>query len=242
MKKVKEIINRFLRPLGLKMVNAKWGPRGFANVFREIASSGIAIEQVVDIGASNGQWTHECREIWPDAKYFLVDPLVENELSLQRMKSDIRGLGYYLGALSSKPGSMILNHHGDQSSFHPSEFGHGAESQRSIPVETLDNLLKQGCFSPPDLIKIDVQGHELQVLAGAIETLKSAKILLIECNIQQSYHGIPFFHEVVSFLGDHDFRVFDFCTYAQRPFDLRLTQTDVVFAKGLPELFIVRWK
>ena len=64
---------------------------------------------------------------------------------------------------------------------------------------------------------------------------------MVECNFQQPYHGIPFFHDVVTNLAKYGFRVFDFCTYAQRPFDLRLTQSDVVFAKGLPELFSVRW-
>ncbi len=239
--KVKKLVNRLLKPFGVRMVNANWGPRGFAKVFREIASSGIAIDQIVDVGASNGQWTDECREVWPNAKYFLIDPLAENEPALQRMRSRVPGMDYFLGALSSKPGSMVLNHHGDQSSFHASEFVLNSGGQRTVQVETLDSLLSQARLHPPDLIKIDVQGHEIDVIHGALKSLETAKILLVECNVQQSYEDIPFLHEVVSLLGEHDFRVFDFCTYAQRPYDLKLTQTDVVFAKALPELYSVRW-
>jgi FkbM family methyltransferase len=48
----------------------------------------------------------------------------------------------------------------------------------SIPVTTADELVSQGT-SPPDFVKIDVEGHELSVLEGATETLRQHRPMLM---------------------------------------------------------------
>ena len=239
---IKSTVNSFCKLLGVRIVNANWGPRGFATAFEEIKRSGVSIQQIVDIGASNGQWTRECQTIWPAANYFMVDPLAENKTALAVLKQRNSRLDYFSGALSSAPGEMELLTHGDQSSFHASEFSGPQPIKTLVPVETLDQLVSDGRLKMPDLIKMDVQGHELEVFRGATKSLESCTVILVETNIQQSYENIPFLHEISTFLGDFGFRFFDFCTYVQRPFDMRLTQMDVVFAKGIPELFSVKWK
>ena len=50
-----------------------------------------------------------------------------------------------------------------------------------VPVWRLDDLLAQGGMPRPDLIKIDVEGAECDVLAGAAKTLRTSRpILMIE--------------------------------------------------------------
>jgi FkbM family methyltransferase len=44
---------------------------------------------------------------------------------------------------------------------------------RTIPAVTLDSLLEE--FPPPSILKIDVEGHELQVLQGAKRVLAEAR-------------------------------------------------------------------
>lgn len=53
--------------------------------------------------------------------------------------------------------------------------------EESVRVARLDSLLRERTVPPPDLIKIDVEGGEVDVLEGAEETLRSARpILLID--------------------------------------------------------------
>lgn len=67
-----------------------------------------------------------------------------------------------------------------------------------VPVQTLDELL---AGTSVDLIKIDVEGHELEVFKGAAKTLETVSHILFE-----DFDGEK--SEVVAFLRDHGFQVF----------------------------------
>lgn len=52
-----------------------------------------------------------------------------------------------------------------------------------------------------DMLNIDVQGYELEVLKGAVETLKSVKLVLVEVNQEELYRGCPMVEELDEFLS-----------------------------------------
>jgi hypothetical protein len=89
----------------------------------------------------------------------------------------------------------------------------------------------------PDLIKADVQGFELEVLAGAGACLEKAQLLLLEVSYRRIYRNLPLAHEVIAFAGRAGFRIYDICTYAGRPSDGELTQSDLLFAREGSPLF-----
>lgn len=65
-----------------------------------------------------------------------------------------------------------------------------------IKIKTLDSF-----GYSPNLIKIDTQGYELQVLKGAIETLKSKPVLIIESETKKDKN------EISSFLNNFNYRL-----------------------------------
>jgi FkbM family methyltransferase len=229
--RLRAIVNGVLARGGLRLVSAAWGPRGFASAFGRLRRSGFVPRQIVDVGASDGAWTRECRTIFGDARYFLVDPLEENRAALAALAAADPRVRFWIGALGAAPGELELHVHGDQSSFLPSEYDRRGAAPRRVAVRPLDALVAAGEIAPPSLIKADVQGYELDVLRGAAESLASCEVVLLEVSYRRAYAGAPLAHEVVAFMGARGFRIYDVCSYAQRPGDGELFQSDLVFVR-----------
>ena len=73
-----------------------------------------------------------------------------------------------------------------------------------VPAVTLDRLVEQTQAQPPFLIKVDVQGAELDVLAGAQTTLRHAELILLEVSFFQFFEGAPLFCEVLAHMSLRD--------------------------------------
>ena len=219
-------------------MNASWGPRGFISTFERIKKQQISLEQIIDVGAARGQWTRECMAVWPGADYFLIEPQEENWDRLKRLQNEHRQVKFWIGGLGGAPGSMDLYIHDEQSSFLRSEFSQSTDSQLlKVEIRTLDSFMEAGDIAAPDLIKLDVQGYEIEVLKGAERCLESAELLLIEVSYRKIYEKSPLAHEVVSWVGQRGFRILDICTYTQRPWDGELAQSDILFARESSRLF-----
>lgn len=229
------IVNAFLKKIGLRLVNAKWGPRGVENTLRRIKAQGVLLDQIVDIGASNGSWTKECMEIFPNSKYFLVEPQPIHKKELEELEKDNPKASFWYGALGAETIILPLIIHGGQTSFLKSAEYSGESIE--VPVRKLDDLVQEGRLNPPDFIKADIQGFELEALKGSQISLKTCTLLQLEVSYRQIYDNCPLAHEVIEYVGHHGFRLYDICSYSQRPFDLELAQSDLLFAKEKCQLF-----
>ena len=228
--------NALLGTFGVRMVSAKWGPRGAIDALRRARAGGVDVRQVVDVGASNGKWTRECLAVFPDARYLLVEPLPAHRAALEALRAKHPNVDFWQGGLGCTPGGFELLVHGDQSSFLKSESFPDQRPQR-VEVRTLDSFLGGPLLSPPDLIKADVQGFELEVLRGAKQCLDTAKLLLLEVSYRRIYENLTLAHEVIAYVGGAGFRIYDICTYSGRPRDAELTQSDMLFAPEGSPLF-----
>ncbi len=85
-----------------------------------------------------------------------------------------------------------------------SEFGTRERSQRQVAVSTLRDYLSPS-LARPLLLKIDVQGSELGVLAGAGERLSIVDEILSECSFVALYDGQALADEVVCYLRERGF-------------------------------------
>ena len=205
---------------------------------RRIKTHGIVPLQIVDIGAAKGLWTRECLEVFPDANYFLIDPLEENIAALEKLQQNKSNINLWIGALGPKPETLNLYVHEDQSSFFQSEYSKSNQSStRTIEVRTLDSFTEDDTIQPPDMIKADVQGFELEVLKGAEKCLENTQLLLLEVSYRKIYENSPLIHDVISFVASKGFRVFDVCSYIQRPLDNELAQSDILFVKNNSPIF-----
>lgn len=102
---------------------------------------------------------------------------------------------------------------------------------RAIHVQTvrLDDLVEQQKLTGPFLLKIDVQGAELQVLSGATNILRQAEYILVETSLFKFFKDGPLLQEVIGYLQQHNFVVYDILNPQYRPLDNALGQVDLVF-------------
>jgi FkbM family methyltransferase len=113
-------------------------------------------------------------------------------------------------------------------------------------TKTLDDLLTERHAPAVDLLKLDVQGYELEVLKGASGALAQSTAMLLEASLIRINSGCPPISEVMSYADTAGFRLFDFSSQIRRK-DRILWQTDLLFIRSnsrllpLPSLTAENW-
>lgn len=227
---IRQAVNSSLRPIGLRVVTATWGPTGFGAALAKLRARGWSPRQVFDVGAWQGTWTAECMRIFPGARYLLIDPLPANRQPLADFCATHPNATAWNGAVGATAGTLSLYEHADQSS----AFRASVPEWRGHPIEvemrTLDSFVAGGEAEAPQLIKADVQGYELEVLRGASGVLAAADAVLLEVSFRELYEGQPLAHDVIGYLGERNFAVADICSYSQAA-DGTLLQSDLLFVR-----------
>ena len=158
------------------------------------------ISTVYDIGAHHGNWSLGMKRLMPKASFQLFEANPVCEMFLKKT-----GLPYHRIALSKTKGKRVFhsnNSTGD--SFYPENTElSGAFGWQEKEVETadLDSFALQNHLPSPDWIKLDVQGAELDVLAGGKYLFSKTKFLLTEIPILPYNLGAPSFSDYLDAFG-----------------------------------------
>ncbi len=191
---------------------------------------GFRPASVIDAGAFVGDWTKETRKIWPEAKYLMIEPQPNRWEKLRAMCD---------GSVSLEP-SLLGATRSDAVPFNMDDLGGSsvlgtvlAKSPHtaSLPMKTLDSVIAAYKLMGPILLKEDVQGYELEVLRGAQETLPEVEVILLEVSLLPYNIRGPLFADVVAFLAERKFLVYDLCSFHRRQSDDTAFQADVFFVR-----------
>jgi len=200
-------------------------------VLSHIKGIGFKPKTIIDVGVAYG--TPGLYDVFDDVQYLLVDPLREYEHVMKDICSKHPG-EYIVAAAGEAPGSMTLNVHPDLSGssfYKESEGSHVDGEPREVPVITLDDLIEEKKTEGPYILKVDTQGADLNVLAGASEVLKQTEVVLLEVFLFQFYKDIPLFHDIVNFMKKRGFVAYEIFGGHCRPYDKALAQLDMAFVK-----------
>lgn len=158
---------------------------------------------VIDVGAHIGSYTIKVgRTVGPEGKVIAIEPhpvnyeaLLQN-VAINRLSNVIpvrvclcNTLGYMKLYLASSSDRHSIVHQ-------------KSNQYMEVPSFTLDELLKRLDISHVDIIKIDVEGAELDVLKGSEQSLKK-----IEKIIVSTYHYADEVHEIAEYLMKQGFRI-----------------------------------
>ena len=185
---------------------------------------------IVDIGAYEGFWAKDVLEVYPAAKIFMIEAQKSKEEILMKFKKDHPNTDYAIELLSSQAGIDKLFKKSETAS-HVTELEEPGADVYKIQTQTLDQLLESRNFPLPDFLKLDVQGHELEVLKGAENALAHSEICLLEVSLLNLGENPPLLAEVVSFMDKRNFQAYDISHFIRRPYDKALFQMDIFFAK-----------
>jgi len=164
----------------------------------------------LDVGANTGQFVTEWRKIFPNCEVTSIEPNPHCEKGLRKL-----GVNYLQCAVSDKIGELELivpkfklNSKGG-SFYKEINFNSVSDDQIlkiTVPVTTLDTLFSTKKF---DVIKIDVQGAELDVINGGVTTLINSSYIIIEVSLIPYNEGAPLADVIVRRMEDFNFFIQD---------------------------------
>jgi FkbM family methyltransferase len=199
------------------------------------------IPTVFDVGAHTGQVSSALRHFLPRAEIYAFEPLAEcHEILLRRFAGDT-SFHAFNTALGDTDGEVAFH----TSSFpkassplamtavHKEAFPWSADTSVSqVPVRRLDTYAESLRLAANILLKVDVQGYENRVLAGAGEVLTKTSYVLVELSFAPLYEGQADFHDVYTFLTDRGFSYAGSWDQLASPLDGTILQTDALFVRA----------
>lgn len=237
---VKILLERCLRVRGYELKEVSAPLRGYRGSLDYAKARGLAPRTVFDVGVGTGTpWLYEA---FPNAKLVLFEPLgvFDEDLSALARKYDA---DVHRVALAEQEGvaeefqhdiavptsSSLLRLHPRYATFAakasscsgPHEF-----EQVTVRLDTLDRL---NTYEPPFVLKLDVEGTETGVLRGARKTLQNTDFLIAEISVVTRQRGEPEFAEVITFLDECGFQLFDIPSISQAAPDGQLIYLDAAF-------------
>jgi FkbM family methyltransferase len=230
-------INKILNLFGAKLVSKSYF-RDWPSFFVYIKSRGVLPRIVIDVGVATD--TMQLYKAFPRAKLLLVEPCVEFKESLERLKIEY-DVDYVLAAAGASSGTMkmmVSKDLGGSSFFKPREMKAGYVDMvpRTVPVVTLDELWSERQYDGPAILKVDVQGGELEVLKGAKNVLTHCELVILETMLVDQYIGAPILYDYIFFMKARGFVLFDVIGVGFTPASGVMGYLDLVFTKEASQL------
>jgi len=210
MNKIKKLIDILREPLFIRAL-LKGAAAGTEN--KKILLN-LDCRHVVDVGANCGQFALISRKCFSDARIDSFEPLAEPADRFERVFANDVNTHLHRCAIGAEKATMTIHvsERDDSSSLLPigenqsDLFPHTGEREvRETPVLPLREVMDVEELSSPALLKIDVQGFELEVLKGCRSMLDHFTWVYVECSFVELYVGQALADEVIAWLRERGF-------------------------------------
>tara|TARA_B110000114_G_scaffold45913_1_gene48599 strand:+ start:69 stop:791 length:723 start_codon:yes stop_codon:yes gene_type:complete len=199
------------------------------------------IDIVIDVGASWGGYAKTLRRFGFKKKIISFEPTSSSHSKLLRnsLNDDMWQVHKKIIVTDKKVEKLPINVSKDfdnssllnntklhTENHHDAKYSH----QEEIECDTLDNLINHYAFSEKNLmLKIDVQGSEMDVLKSGTKNLTKFKLVQIELSLQPLYEKQILWREIVDFMTDKNFDIWTIYPGYKKKSIGQLYQFDVIF-------------
>ena len=207
-----------------------------------LRAAGFLARRVIDAGAFRGDWTRLMLEVFPGAEVLMIEPQTAHRKALTALTVAHPGVKLrhaLLGAGSQKVRFLI---EGTNSRVIPPHWDPPVGSQvEAHQLETLVDIAAQEGFTGCDLLKLDLQGQEMEALSGAGALFGTCEVIITEVSWLR-IGDVPLAHEVIARFVSAGYRLYDVFGHNYRPLDGSLWQTDFIFVRvDSPLIADLRW-
>ena len=176
---------------------------------------------ILDVGANKGQTAKKYRALFPAAEIYCFEAFPDSIAALQAQFREDSKIHVVPKAVAREKGvaTFYVNEFDATNSLLPRPasdrryYPKTAGPKETIQVEmiSLDEFLQANKVSTVDILKMDIQGGELNALHGAERLLKAgtASLIFAEITFIPHYEGAPLFHEIWSYLSKFGYSLFD---------------------------------
>ncbi len=180
---------------------------------------GETVAVIVDAGANIGFMTNEFRRRFPNATVHAFEPNPEvYQVLRDAHASDERVIANH-GAIGARQGTMtfhVNSNTGTSSFLEPTSYHRSHMARREVrtldvTVFALGQYLQERKIDHVDILKLDIEGYEVEAMRGCESFLRDGKIdvVMTEVNIVRSYEGQPLLHEVTRFMEGYDYSLYN---------------------------------
>jgi FkbM family methyltransferase len=191
---------------------------------------------IIDGGANNGSTTDFFLRQYKSPVIHAFEPIPELVAALEQKFADRRNVtvhGAAIGAEAKTVSFNVVNNLVSSSVLNPSVLNKGIHGEKmdickivEVQQVRLEDMMQD--YREIDLLKLDLQGYELEALKGCGSMLARIKIITTEIEFVALYDEQPLFGDIDVFLRAHGFRLLNLYELYTHP-DGQLTAGDAVY-------------
>jgi FkbM family methyltransferase len=171
---------------------------------------------LLDVGANEGDFVRAAALVAKPGAVFAFEPQPACKPLLEAALAAVPNGRMVAAAVGAAPGQVEFNCTGNskmasvlapqpgiERSYQSGDYA--IVENVTVPIVRLDDVVPAG--TDVGLLKLDVQGYEMEALRGAIRVLSETRVLLVEANYVAHYQGTVEFDALHRFLADASFRL-----------------------------------